>query len=86
MQYFCGRLYREETKSQGATACGPATFSPFMENIENPGLTTNTDFWRGLLLGTMTGMVIAAFTYGIVDRTPKLLDGTKPSRNLNRPA
>lgn len=26
------------------------------------------EFWKGIMLGTMAGMIIAAFTYEIVDR------------------
>jgi hypothetical protein len=41
-----------------------------MNKVENNPMTT-TDFWKGLMLGTMTGMVIAAYTYGIADRSQK---------------
>ena len=50
-------------------------FSPYMEKLQNKldirNLKNQADehmnFWKGLILGTMAGMTITAFTYAIVD-------------------
>jgi hypothetical protein len=42
-----------------------------MENIGTKRENTKAieaEFWKGIMLGTMAGMIIAAFTYQIVDR------------------
>jgi hypothetical protein len=42
-----------------------------MDTTETKPEGTNiavAEFWKGIMLGTMAGMIIAAFTYEVVDR------------------
>jgi hypothetical protein len=36
-------------------------------------LTPQIEFWRGIVLGTVAGMVIAVWSYSLFDRAPKFL-------------
>lgn len=42
---------------------------PLLDEIEK--LTSRTDFWKGLLLGTMAGAVFATYTFALTDFLPK---------------
>jgi hypothetical protein len=42
-----------------------------MDNLRKP---INGEFVRGMMLGAMAGLFVAAYTYSIADRRPKLLD------------
>jgi hypothetical protein len=47
-----------------------------MDNLQTGtenGTAEHAEFWKGIVLGTMVGMIIAAFTYEIVDRDMKKL-------------
>jgi hypothetical protein len=52
-----------------------------MDNLESR-TAAPTDFWKGIMLGTMAGMFIAAWTYGIADRIP--LDTKKSKQDSQR--
>jgi hypothetical protein len=58
-----------------------------MENMENRyrnSVAEHAEFWKGVMLGTMAGMVFAAVTYEIVDRVPNELEKPKPARVRDR--
>jgi hypothetical protein len=61
-----------------------------MDNIGTKPESTKAikaEFWKGVMLGTMAGMIIAAFTYEVVDRDLRnLLKGPEmaPDRGDSR--
>jgi hypothetical protein len=62
------KLLRHSLKR--ATASAPLLSHLDMENLEN-SMPLHIDFWKGLVLGTMAGMIIAACTYSRADRNFK---------------
>lgn len=76
MQNFCGKLQISVFKrlKQGNWP-SPVEALTFMDKTENKAVN-GSDFWKGLMMGTMAGMLIAAYTYGIADRSEKVIDQT----------
>lgn len=75
MQDLCGKLqikqnqaarirFRSLPKEQPPPLHRFLTF--YMETTENR-LAPKIDFWKGIVLGTLAGMAIAAYTYSIAD-------------------
>jgi hypothetical protein len=56
--------------------------SPYMDNFEKM-TASETQFWKGVLMGIMAGMVIVAWTYGIADRTRR--DLREPEEAQSQP-
>ena len=74
MQYLCGKLQIKQNQAARIQFRSPRksnrpcsiAFSPYMENLGN-STPLHIDFWKGIALGTLAGMAIAAYTYSIAD-------------------
>ncbi len=51
---------------RGSNRPSPAAFLPDMETIQTR-VIGRINFWKGIMLGTMAGMAVAAFTYSVAD-------------------
>ncbi len=70
MQEICGKSKNPQIAplhtGRESNRPGSTAFLPDMETIQTR-VIGRINFWKGIMLGTMAGMAVAAFTYSVAD-------------------